>query len=368
MNEKICFVSLGSYPLLTARNMGIAGGAEVDQVLLARGLTGLGFNICFVTYGYGQATVEHINDIEVIKVYSGENVSRLNLFSKWWQIWKAMKKANADIYFHESGAPGIVALFCYLRRRKFVYCIDSDRAVIKKNVLHDKIYIRIGIRLDIKLADTIIAQSEFQAKMLRKNFGRESILIPPGYPLPGQMPKKAKVPIVLWVARISEVKQPELFLRLARTIPQTKFQMIGGRAARNPELYDQIKKSAVKISNLEFLGFVPFHEVDRYFKQAAIFVNTSNVEGFPATFVQAWATYTPVVSLNVDPIEIISKKKIGFHSKSFQQMVKDVKQLLIDGKLRNEMGKNARKYVEREHDIKMITAKYLKVLEQIGAK
>ncbi len=377
MGKRICFVSLTSYPLLSGKRMAYVGGAEVDQVLLARELVKHGFDVSFITYSEGrQGGMENAGDIEVIKAFQRDNTPKSNLLSRSLRflsiscyMWRAMQKAAADNYFSE-GVSAVVALFCYLKRRRFVYCIPSDRDVVKGNIISHRFIDELSKRLVAKLASAIVTQNEHQAKMLRQNFNRECVVIPPAYPLSAGDPKekKATPPIVLSVANIRPVKQPEIFLQLAEAIPEARFQMIGGRSVEAPTLYDRIRDSAAKIANLEFLGFIPFHEVDQYFEQASIFVNTSSIEGFPTTFVEAWAAYMPVVSLNIDPSEVIHYNKLGFHSKTFQKMVDDTKLLLKDEKLRTEMGQNVRMYMEREHDIKVVTAKYLKVLERIEVK
>jgi glycosyltransferase involved in cell wall biosynthesis len=76
--------------------------------------------------------------------------------------------------------------------------------------------------------------------------------------------------------------------------------------------------------------------------------------------------YVPVVSLNADPDELICEKKLGFHSKTFDQLVEDVKILLKDEQLRQKMGKNSRQYVEQEHDISNIIKEYIGLLDHIG--
>jgi glycosyltransferase involved in cell wall biosynthesis len=178
------------------------------------------------------------------------------------------------------------------------------------------------------------------------------------------MPEKANPPIVLWVGAMAEVKQPELFVRLAEAIPEARFQMIGGHSG-NQEFYDGIKENSKRIPNFEFLGVIPFNEIDEYFSRASILVNTSMFEGFPHAFIQAWMHYVPVVSLNADPDELLCKKGLGFRSKTFDQLIEDVKTLLHDEALREEMGVNGRKYVEREHDIVENIREYIKVLEHV---
>ena len=373
---KICFVALAySYSLLTGKRPKKVVGPDVHQVILAKELIKHDFKITFITYNEGGSPVEYINGIEVIKIYKDAyRLRMLNIVLELFRVWTAMRKANAQIYFRHGGIVGVVSLFCLIMKKKFIYHIGSDSVVNRELVTRNaKEFSRskfsigtFGSWLDIKLADAIIVQNKFQKAMLKKNFGKDGFLIKMPFPLTEQgMPEKAKPPIVLWVGGIAEVKQPELFLKLAEAIPEARFQMIGGHSG-NQELYDMIKESSKRILNFEFLGVIPFHEVNEYFSRASILVNTSMFEGFPHAFIQAWMHYVPVVSLNADPDELICKSKMGFHSKTFNQLIEDVKTLLKEEKLREEMGVNGRKYVESGHDLTLIIREYIKLFNRIG--
>mgnify|MGYP000539447240 CR=1 FL=1 len=360
MDKKICFVALSAYPLLARKNLNYGGGPEVLQTFLAKELMKHGYEITFITYGEGEksTTSEIVDGIRVIKVYSHKDAPYLNPVSKALYVWKAMKIADADIYYHHSGSPGIVSLFCLVNKKKFIYHVGSDACVtISAKGYH--LY-----ALDIRLADVIIVQTEFQKSMLMKNFNRCGVLIRNFFPLSKrEKPKKSDPPTILWVGAMAYVKRPWLFLKLAKKIPEAKFQMIGG--VGDEGLYKLIKEASKKIPNLNFLGYIPFYEIDRYFKEASILVNTSEFEGYPNAFIQAWMHYTPIVSLNVDPDEVICRYKLGFHSKTFDQMVMDIKILLKNDQLREEFGRNARWYVEREHNPDKIIRKYLQILQEI---
>ena len=369
---KICFIAPSAYPLLSGENAKNVLGPDVHQVILANELIKYNFKVTFIAHNEGGTPIEYINGIEIIKIH--EDVCRLrllNIVSKVFRIWNAMRNAKAHIYIHTGGVT--TSLFCRLTRKKFVCDIASDALVNRKLITQkirefnrSKISIgTFGKWLDIKLADAIIVQNEYQKKMLKKNFGKDGFLIKMPFPLAEQgMPEKANPPIVLWVGAMAEVKQPELFVKLAEAIPEGKFQMIGGHSG-NQELYDRIKDASKRISNFEFFGVIPFHEVNEYFSQAAILVNTSMFEGFPHAFIQAWMHYAPVVSLNADPDELLCKKGLGFHSKTFDQLVEDVKTLLKEEKLREEMGVNGRKYVESEHDITLIVREYIELFDHV---
>jgi glycosyltransferase involved in cell wall biosynthesis len=368
--QKVCFISLGSYPLLAGKDMGFVGGAEVLLVQLAKEIAKQEFEVSFITYDDGSNRIESIDNIRVIKVYKHQDVLRLNPLSKARYVWNALKKANVDIYLEHPGLGGIVSLFCRLWRRKGILYIGSDSEVMKKPIAtYNKFYFTLGHRFDLKLANIVIVQSEFQRRMLSENFGRDSIIIKIPIPLSDtDMPEKPSPPIVLWLATVKPVKQAELFLELARILPEVKFQMIGGPALGDKTYFDSVQEATRHIPNLDFLGFVPHDRVGSYLEKASILVNTSLFEGFPVTFLEAWAAYTPVVSLNSDPDEVICRYRLGFHSKNFEQMVKDISLLLNNKELREEMGRNSRKYVVEEHDIQKIVAQYVALFRELAGK
>ena len=372
---KICLASMSAYPLLSGEKPKSVEGPDVFQVLLAKELIKHNFNVTFITHNESKVPIEYIKGIEVINIHRDNYcLSKINTVLNIFRTWNAMRKAKVHIYIQRGGIAGFFSPFCKLVNKKYICCIASD-ALVNRELIDRKIegfnlpkfsMVTIGYWLDIKLADAVIVQNEYQRTMLKKNFGRDGMLIKTPFPLTERrMPEKAKPSVVLWVVAMAEVKQPELFVKLAEAIPEARFQMIGGHSG-NQELYDKIKESSKRISNFEFLGVIPFHEVNKYFSRASILVNTSMFEGFPHAFIQAWMHYVSVVSLNADPDELICKNKMGFHSKTFDRLVEDVKILLKGEQLREEMGRNARQYVEKEHDLTKIIGKYIELFDRMS--
>ena len=360
---KICFLSMSAYPLLAKKNFGSAGGTEAQLVALAKELSFNGYEVSFITYDYGQKGTTFIKNIEVIKAYRHDKTHEIRALAKFAYLYNALEKSDADIYVCSADSHGVLPIFSFINRKKFVYRIPSDKVVLKD---FENFLIRLTESMDIKAASIVVAQSLFQKKKLIENFGKKSVVIKNSFKIPTTKLKKTDPPTILWAGSLSRVKQPEVFIKLTRAIPIACFEMVGGRSSHNPQLFDIIKRLALNQPNLTFHGFVPYGEIGKYFERASIFVNTSSVEGFPNTFLQSWMHHTPVVSLNVDPDGIIEKRGLGFCSKTFKKMVSDINKLLENKDLRTNIGITAREYVEKEHDIRGMVKKYIKIFEQIA--
>ena len=73
--------------------------------------------------------------------------------------------------------------------------------------------------------------------------------------------------------------------------------------------------------NIEYLGHVAPEKAEQVIAGAAVFLSTSDEEGFPNTFVQAWSSGTPVVSLKIDPDRIIERLGLGTVSENVERAI-----------------------------------------------
>jgi len=365
MRRKICFVSLGSLPLLTSNeNLQYAGGAELKQVLIARELVKRKYIISFIVYNEkNDEQTKNLDDIILVKSFSPSQ--NITFFKKVRMLWKSLKEADSDIYIQATYPPGIVALYCFFNRKKYIKWLSSDKSVNLQDVTQRTTLItKISLYFDIKLAHLIIVQNEYQKEIIERRFRKKCVLIKnPITILDNSFDfEEKKENNLLWVGTIRSLKQPDLFLEIAKILPQFKFIMIGGATNSELDLYNKIQKNSRTISNLSFLGFIPHNKIQKYYFQSSILVNTSIVEGFPNTFLEAWNNSIPVISLNIDPDEIICKNKLGLHSTTFKQMIFDIEFLLNNDKLRYELAMNARKYLKENHDLKKITNQFINIL------
>jgi glycosyltransferase involved in cell wall biosynthesis len=353
--KAVCFVSLDVYPLLNPNAPGVQGGSEVDFYMLATELAkDRRFRVSVVTGDFGQADVEIVDNITI---YKAADIQKKPL-SGTRALWKAMRLADADIYFKKGAAftTDLVALFCRLRHKIFFLRTGTDYecngSYLREFPLKGRTYL-----WSLRQAKRVFVQKADDIPKLLQTAGVNTIAIPNGHRITDL--QNTSRDFILWVGRTDVPKQPELFIRLARKISSEQFVMICQKA-KGDVRYDELVRLAGTVGNLKFIEYVPFREIDRYFQRAKVLVNTSSAEGFPNTFIQAGKCGTVILSLNTNPDGFLDRFNCGFCANGdWDKFVDSLKRLLREN-LYMEMGKNARKYVEGNHDIARIIEQYKK--------
>lgn len=173
-----------------------------------------------------------------------------------------------------------------------------------------------------------------------------------------------KKPYCVWVANIKKSKNPEEFIRLARKFENKEidFIMVGKIQQNN---YEFIEKGIDLPKNFIYLGPKTYEEVNGILKNSLFMIHTCNPEGFPNNFMQAWKQAKPTISLYFDPNGFITSERIGFYSKSREQMQLDVEKLIDDEELRNEMGHQAYRFAHENFDPNQNINKLERFLKEI---
>lgn len=309
-------------------------------------------------------------DDDGVKIYKVKHNNKLGKYSHAVdnrQIQETLHTIQPDVIYTRASSAyvGIAADYCQKNQCKLVFHIAHQQDVEKYNASGLSFFIKYLDRKiyhnGIRHADAIIGQAQYQDDLLQKNYQRScDVVIPNFHPFPDAIIEKEASPIkIYWIANIKEKKRPEKFIALAEAFADQKdvqFVMVG--AMQSAYWSEQLPEKLKNIPNLDYKGFLPIEEVNDALGKAHIFVNTSTSEGFPNTFVQAWMREVPVVSLSFDPDDIITRNNLGFVSGDLEQMVKDVKQLIQDQNLREEIGKHARVFAHQQFsldNIKKIT-------------
>jgi glycosyltransferase involved in cell wall biosynthesis len=115
---------------------------------------------------------------------------------------------------------------------------------------------------------------------------------------------------------------------------------------------DALLHSLQTIPNLEYIGPQSQTQVNQWLARSHLLVSTSLQEGFPNTFIQAWMRQVPVVSLHVNPDNVLEREAIGLCVKSEDQLVDAVRALLLDPRRREQYGHSARRYALEHHSLR----------------
>lgn len=317
----LCFVALNAYNVLSGRkDVNHTGGAEVQQVQIATWLVRRGYRLSFVTLDHGQADGSDLNGIKVFKAYEKEEGIRglRFLHPRWSGLWRAMARADADVYYHRGAEleTGQVGLWCRRHDRKFIFAAANDSDCIASLYALDSWRERALYRVGLRLADAVTAQTQTQQQLLHQNMGIEaSVVRNCGGPSSEQSlcelptigaPESIRV---LWVGRISEQKRFEWLLDVAERCPEIAFDVVGA-ANTESDYASSLAGRAAAIANVEMHGRIPHSEMTSYYQRCSVLCCTSGYEGFPNTFLEAWALGIPVVS-TFDPDGIIAKHGLG---------------------------------------------------------
>ncbi|MES2090172.1 MAG: glycosyltransferase family 4 protein [Pseudomonadota bacterium] len=366
-HSSVCFVGLENLPVLSRKyNQHGTGGEQVQHTLLARALVKRGFKVSMIVADYGQAEGEVHDGIKLFKAHGltdGIPVIRF-IHPRLTKLWSALKRADADVYYVSCSGPqlGIVALFAKQYRRRVVFRIAHDRDCDPNNLLirfwRDKKIYEFGLRH----AHVVLAQSEQQLQSLQTNYDRTSrlaaMLVEPSE---RDIPFAQRDVDVLWVNNLRPFKRPQLVIDLAKKLPYLRFHVIGGPQGGHESLYQDIQKQASTIPNLSFHGPVPYHDVNDFYARSRVFINTSESEGFPNSYLQAWRRGTPTVAF-FDPDHVIERFGLGVNVSSLQEMATEVDRLAMSSVAWAETSTHCQSFMDERYADPVVLAPYLEAL------
>ena len=181
---------------------------------------------------------------------------------------------------------------------------------------------------------------------------------PKAYVIPGVVslpaafnPHSGRSRYVAWVGVLRQPKRPDLLIEIARRAPSVEFVVCGGASDhRSPPGYSEnIITRFAQVPNIRYLGHVAPARAIEVTANASLLLSTSEGEGFPSVFLEAWANGTPVVSLQIDPDRLIAGRGLGIMSNGVEGAAEDITSLVGSVEKRQEMALRSRDYVRQSH-------------------
>jgi glycosyltransferase involved in cell wall biosynthesis len=372
-DPSVCFVGLANLPAL-AREYGRnrIGGAEVQQMVLARALARRGFDVSTAVMNYGQPDGAVWDGVRTYRTYRlDEGVPGLRfLHPRWTSMWGALLRADADVYY-VSGAgwlTGLVGMFTRRHQRKMVFRVasisDCSPQSLRLPFARDRYLYKRGLRS----VDIALAQTAEQQQLLRDNYGLDSVVVTSLRDSPGRcLPFAERTTDVLWVGNIRMLKRPDVLLDMARRLPHLKFEMAGGPMKGHFDVFERMKAAAAQLPNVTFHGAVPYHEIRDLFERARVLAATSEIEGFPNTYLQAWSHGMPVVGF-LDPERMIAERKLGRAVTTPDEMAAGLVELLSDESQWRAVSERCLAFAGSNADEDSMVAPYIEALRAAGAR
>jgi glycosyltransferase involved in cell wall biosynthesis len=336
---KLCIVSQSALPALSpAHKHGHLGGAEVQLALLARALARQGHEVSLVVaatrWPTGPGEPWQLQGIRLLRSFepeAGWPVWRF-IHPRGSGLWRALRQADADTYLCSTAGVELawMAAYCRLHGKRLVFRVASDSDCDPARLLVRWARDRWLYHRGLHAADAVLVQSAVQMDLLARHHGIRGVQVRGLVDAPASVPpagaaegcwrtsEASDAPIAspidaLWVANLRALKRPEMFLALARAHPALRFHMAGGPSPGEEALFDVVRREALGIPNLHFHGPVPYLDIGALFDRARLLVNTSRVEGFPNTFLQAWVRGIPVLT-TFDPDGLVAREGLGVHA------------------------------------------------------
>jgi glycosyltransferase involved in cell wall biosynthesis len=352
------------------------GGTAKYLITLNNGLNKAGIKSLVAT-GYVQAG--EIEDLEVKKLKPiriknlGRKISLINDFKAAREVCKVILKTKPDIVHTHTFKAGLLVRAQRNRieevlgkKIKFVHTLHGhlfDDPEFKgfKAFLIKSIEKRLSKRSDQLITVGKIIKSNLDSKSI---YGKnKTISIPPSVmPMKLQNKKSAlrkygikdkKKVRVLWLARVTRVKNPQRVIDIAKKLPEIDFYLAGGG-----DLLERVKKEAPK--NIKVLGW---QDAKLILPIADIFLSTSENEGMPIALIEAQLAAITVVATNVGSVtEIILHNKSGIIcSKSNDELIIAIKKLSQSKSLRSKFGKAGKDHALKNFSVKNLISAHKKV-------
>lgn len=345
------------------------GGAELQTVLLARGLARRGFDVAHIVHPVTEPLPLDPPAPVLIERRPSSSGRRLHPLREVIDIWPALSEADARAVVVRGGGGYLApaAAWCRVRRRALVFATSNELDFdLRRPDRRGSTLRAYGIAA--RRADRLVVQTERQAELARDAFPNLDPVVIPSFAEPAE-PADEAPEYFLWADRMTPYKRPEKYLDLAEALPEARFVMVASESGETTdELRRRVYPRAERLPNVELRPRRSRPQMLSELGRAIAVVKTSEVEGMPNTFLEAWARAIPVLSLSVDPDRRIAEHEVGLLADgSSERLAEQARRLFADPALRAEIGSKARAFVLSHHSAEAVADRWAELLGELLA-
>jgi glycosyltransferase involved in cell wall biosynthesis len=347
----------GVVPMLDGRGT-VYGGSELRAWRFATGLADRGHTVSLVSFENYELPAAVVGAIRLIRqpalkprrsrFFRRREAGALVDYETAWEY------ADADVYvvFGAAEYSAMLASWCRQQGRPLVLISGSDLDFSveyrPENTSRNPYGSRCNLCYDaVMTATAIVVQSEKQRRLARERLGRDATLIANPIELPSSRVEAASRRHILWVGKSDAIKRPELACAVARHCPDVAFRLIVNRVGDGA--FERLLAAAP--SNVTIIDCVRPSDMHQEYSAAFALLNTSLLEGFPNAVLEAGSFGVPLLSLSVDPGEIISREGGGaLADGDVERLATLVRRYHADPALAQAAGRRLQNYVREHHE------------------
>ena len=353
------------------------GGGELQIALLAKALALKGHEVVIVS----PDSVENFTSPEGIQFISvpdwnkGLRVIRLFLY-RIPRLKKVLIQQNADYYYVRLRSYMQIIPFWASKKvaGKFIIAAahDFDVSSFSKKFKYNykpKFNLFRFLTFDLpsdlvfkyllNQADYILLQHSGQNTNLNSAKGKIA-LFPNIFDFSNITPEPVENPIKDYFVHpgaLSILKGTQNLYKLINLLDKNILIVIVGQPTdkESEKLYTQLRK----IKNVVLKGRLSHKDTIQLISNAKALINTSNFEGFPNIFLEAWASGVPVISLNVNPGNVLNKYNLGIYCEgNLNKMKKSIESFKNDGFNKEKLIS----YVSEFHNLDTAGERFLNII------
>ena len=342
---KIALVNDIAYQYASA-DAAAVGGAERYQWLLARGLAEHGWSpIIGVRFALEPGKRVSIDGVQFVGIGRGQFFHALYRFL-------SAERPDWCFWFGSTHLLGPAVLIGRLTGTKSLFAAQHDLDVRPRDALSERPGFWPLYTMGLRWSSKIFLQHRGQYAELPSRWRHKAYVIPGVVQVPERsVPHASRERYVAWVGVLREHKRPDLLIEIARKSPGVEFVVCGGVSVCRtaPGYSERVITELERLPNVNYLGHIAPARAVEIIGRAAMLLSTSDSEGFPSVFVEAWAHGTPVITLKVDPDHVITRHGLGINSGGVAMAVQDLHTLLQSVAQREAIASRAREYVTEIH-------------------
>ena len=351
------------------------GGGELQIALLAKALAQKGHDVVIVDPDASES-FETDEGIKLINIPDwNKGLRGIRLFKhRIPSLKRILTEQKADYYYVRMRSYLHLAPYLVSKKlkSKFIVAIACDLDILsfwKKfryeyKPKFDLIqFLTLSVPNDLvfnyllRKADYITIQHTGQK--IKSDVAKSKTLIYPNiFNLDG-LPQVTSLPgeYFAYVGNLTVLKGSANLLQLVKKLDKkVKIVIVGKPKDRQSE---RVYAELGEFQNVTLKGAVGHRQAIEIIANAKALINTSNYEGFPNIFLEAWATGVPVISLKVNPGNVIKRHGLGIYCEADLEKMKTS----IESNATSSLDRDTmRSYVAEHHNSRTAAERFLTLI------